>query len=138
MYKTTGIGATSFTDFSFYARAQYHFGDFTLYGSVNSPAKQFGETNGVIYKPEWSYSLYLIWGKNEWNVRLETFNIFGKGWNNGTSKMESPYYSFLRYNYGTGRHPGIGLCVSYTFGYGKKVMRGNESENVQQAQSAIM
>lgn len=138
MYKTTGIGATSFTDFSFYARAQYHFGDFTLYGSVNSPAKQFGETNGVIYKPDWSYSLYLIWGKNEWNVRLETFNIFGKGWNNGTSKMESPYYSFLRYNYGTGRHPGIGLCVSYTFGYGKKVMRGNESENVQQAQSAIM
>ena len=52
--------------------------------------------------------------------------------------MESPYYSFLRYNYATGRHPGIGLCVSYTFGYGKKVMRGNESENVQQAQSAIM
>lgn len=138
-YKTTGINANDLTTPSLLFSAQYYFCDFALVGYVISPRKTFDSFNGEIYTPRWSYSLILTWGHGDWNVLLRAHNFCNYGYRGGTSVMNSPYYSYTsEITKGLSNHASISFEVTYTFGYGKKVSRGNESLEAGRANSAIM
>ena len=64
--------------------------------------------------------------------------MFNKGWKNSAWEIHTPLYGEVRTNYGNYLHPRINLSVTYTFGYGKKVQRGNEVGAQQGADSAIL
>ena len=137
--KITGIGATHLTNPSFFVQAQYYFGNFGVVGTVMSPQKSFASNNGEIYTPIWFYSLILTWGHSDWNIRLYATNFCNKRYRNGTAKMDSPYYSYTTESYnGYNAHANFSVQVTYTFGYGKKVQRGNDTLDVERAASAIM
>ncbi len=78
------------------------------------------------------------WASGNWNVALDINNIFNKGWKLYTVDMESPYLSSRSTRYYFSRHFYVGLSATYTFGYGKKVQRGNEVGEQGGAASAIM
>ena len=65
-------------------------------------------------------------------------NFFNKGWSSADVITESPLYTEYRENISTSSHARINLTVTYTFGYGKKVQRGNEVGEQSGANSAIM
>lgn len=65
-------------------------------------------------------------------------NVFNKGWSSAEIVTESPLYTEYKENVGTSSHPRINVAVTYTFGYGKKVQRGNEVGEQSGASSAIM
>lgn len=64
--------------------------------------------------------------------------FFNKGWRSADIVTESPLYTEFRENIGTTSYPRINVTVTYTFGYGKKVQRGNEVGEQSGANSAIM
>lgn len=104
-----------------------------------SPQKSFASNNGEIYTPIWFYSLILTWGHSDWNIRLCATNFCNKSYRTGTAKMESPYYSYTKESYnGYSARPTFSIEVTYTFGYGKKVSRGDDDIKVERAASAIM
>lgn len=139
LYKTTGIGASDLTNPYFNFMAQYYFGNFSLTGSVTSPKKAFAMNNGEIYTPIWSYNLMLTWGHGDWNIGLYATNFFNTRYRCGTAVMDSPYYSYTNVKYnGYNARATFTVQVSYTFGYGKKVSRGNENLDFEKAKSAIM
>lgn len=138
-YKTTGINAKDLTTPSLLFSAQYYFGDFALFGYVISPKKTFESGNGAIYTPRWFYSLILTWGHNDWKVLLRATDFFNYGYRAGTSVMNSPYYSYTNEIYNAFKaHAGVSIEITYTFGYGKKVSRGDEKLESERAASAIM
>ncbi|ROS83902.1 hypothetical protein EEL34_13705 [Muribaculaceae bacterium Isolate-039 (Harlan)] len=55
-----------------------------------------------------------------------------------TLVTESPLYTEYRENIGTSSHFRINITATYTFGYGKKVQRGNEVGEQSGANSAII
>lgn len=66
-------------------------------------------------------------------------NFFNKGWDNADTATETPLYTEYKEAIGTNSHPRINMAVTYTFGYGKKVQRGNEvGEQSGGATSAIL
>ena len=138
-YKTTGINASSTTIPRLTFVAQYYFGEFSLAGYVSSPRKTFNSENGEIYTPRWQYGLILSWGRNGWNVSLQPIDFFYYGYKAGTSVMNSPYYSYSTEKYnGFNNHAGVSISITYTFGYGKKIQRGDENLESGRANSAIM
>lgn len=78
------------------------------------------------------------WANSDWNVRLTAANFFNKGWDCATNITESPYYSETQTIIGTSVHPRLNITATYTFGYGKKVQRGNEVGEQSGASSAIL
>ena len=65
-------------------------------------------------------------------------NFFNKGWSGADIVTESSLYTEFRENIGTTSHPRVNMTVTYTFGYGKKVQRGNEVGEQSGANSAIL
>ena len=91
-----------------------------------------------IHKNRNFHSLTAGWANSDWNVRVMVANFFNKGWNSADIVTESSLYTEYRENIGTSSHLRISLTATYTFGYGKKVQRGNEVGEQSSANSAIM
>lgn len=94
-------------------------------------------TNTIYHKSNY-YSLTAGWSDLDWNIRLSVYNFLNKGWENSTSEFKTTLYSEASTNYGNNYHPRINISVTYTFGYGKKVQRGNEVGEQSGAASAIL
>ena len=80
---------------------------------------------GVIYEDRDFYQMLAGWSRSGWNIRVSAMNMFRNDWLCSTSKLMTPLYSETQF-------------VTYTFGYGKKVNRGNEVGEQYGAASAIM
>ncbi|MBO4945790.1 MAG: hypothetical protein J6C91_11130, partial [Muribaculaceae bacterium] len=78
------------------------------------------------------------WANSDWNIRIMGANFFNKGWSGADIVTESSLYTEFRENIGTTSHPRVNMTVTYTFGYGKKVQRGNEVGEQSGANSAIL
>lgn len=65
-------------------------------------------------------------------------NLFRNDWLCATNTLSTPLYSETRFVDGNSFHRRLNLSVTYTFGYGKKVQRGNEVGEQSGANSAIM
>ena len=138
VYKSTGIYNKSYNPLTITAQATYYLNSFYFQAYYQSPGKQMFTSSPQIYKDRNFHSLTVGWANSDWNVRLMAANFFNKGWNSADIVTESPLYTEYRENIGTSSHFRINITATYTFGYGKKVQRGNEVGEQSGANSAII
>ena len=137
-YKSTGIYNKSYNPFTITAQATYYLNSFYFQAYYQSSGKQMFTSSPQIYKDRNFHSLTVGWANSDWNVRVMAANFFNKGWNSADIVTESPLYTEYRENIGTSSHFRINITATYTFGYGKKVQRGNEVVEQSGANSAII
>ncbi len=137
-YKSTGIYNKSYNPLTITAQATYYLNSFYFQAYYQSPGKQMFTSSPQIYKDRNFHSLTVGWANSDWNVRVMAANFFNKGWNSADIVTESPLYTEYRENIGTSSHFRINITATYTFGYGKKVQRGNEVGEQSGANSAII
>lgn len=137
-YKSTGVYNKSYNPFTITAQATYYLNSFYFQAYYQSPDKQIFTTSPQIHKNRNFHSLTVGWANSDWNIRVMAANFFNKGWSSAEIVTESPLYTEYRENIGTSSHPRINLAVTYTFGYGKKVQRGNEVGEQSGTSSAII
>ena len=137
-YKSSGVYNKSYAPFTVTAQATYYLSSFYFQAYYQSPDKQMFNSSPQIHKDRNFHSLTVGWANSYWNVRVISANFFNKGWSSAHIVTESPLYTEYRENIGTSSHPRINITATYTFGYGKKVQRGNEVGEQSGANSAIM
>lgn len=84
------------------------------------------------------YNLQIGWSNQSWNVRLYLKNFARWNWNSGISSMKSTYYDQFQRISDTTRHANIQFSATYTFGFGKKIKRGNEATQRTGVNSGIL
>ncbi|MDE6022100.1 MAG: TonB-dependent receptor family protein [Muribaculaceae bacterium] len=108
--------------------AAYYVGNFHFTVNYTSPQEITDDCmDGAWIKSKDQFSLVAGWGNGSWNVQLYAKDIFRWNWEYGTTVMDSEFYSFKRTDINCNRHAYVDLSVTYTFGFGKKVNRGDEA-----------
>lgn len=137
-YKSTGIFKENCNSFRVTAQASYYLDSFYFQAYYESPKKSMFTASPRINKGRNFHSVTVGWANANWNLRVMAANFFNKGWDGATNTTVSPYYSERQTVIGTSSHPRINFTATYTFGYGKKVQRGNEVGEQSGAASAIL
>ena len=137
-FKSTGVYNKSYNLFTITAQATYYLNSFYFEAYYQTPGKQMFSSSPQIYKNRNFHSLTVGWANSDWNIRVMAANVFNKSWSSAEIVTESPLYREYKENIGTSSHPRINVALTYTFGYGKKVQRGNEVGEQSGASSAIM
>lgn len=137
-YKSTGIFNERYSPFRLTVQASYYLDSFYFQAYYESPQKSMDASLPQIKKIRNFHSVTVGWANANWNLRVMAANFFNKGWNGATNTTVSPYYSERQTVIGTSSHPRINFTATYTFGYGKKVQRGNEVGEQSGAPSAIL
>lgn len=140
IYNHTGMYDMSMNSFSYSVQATYYLGK--CYASIyfRSADKKMMQyvLNQSWYKNRTTYQLRFGWSNSHWNVNLALNNIFRKDWRTGTSHLQSTYYDTRTDEYSNNYHQFVKLTASYTFGFGKKVKRGDEVSTREAGGSAII
>ncbi len=136
--KITGSCPLNYNPFKLSVQASYYLQQFYFIAYYETPQKGVRFNTNTIYKNRNFYSLTAGWSNTDWNISVSAYNFFNKGWKTSTWEFTTPLYSEVRTNYGNYYHPRINVSVTYTFGYGKKVQRGNEVGEQSGASSGIM
>lgn len=137
-YKSTGVYNKFYNPFTITAQAIYYLNNFYFQAYYQSPDKRMFTSSPQIHKNRNFHSLTVGWANSDWNIRVMAANFFNKGWSSADIITESPLYTEYRETIGSTSHPRINMTATYTFGYGKKVQRGNEVGEQSGASSAIM
>ncbi|MDE6309643.1 MAG: outer membrane beta-barrel family protein [Muribaculaceae bacterium] len=137
-FKSTGVYSKSYNPFSILAQATYYLNNLYFQVFYQTPDKQMFSSSPQIYKDRNFHSLIVGWANSDWNIRLMVANVFNKGWVCAETIIESPLYTEFKEQIGTSSHPRLNIAVTYTFGYGKKVQRGNEVGEQSGSSSAII
>ncbi len=119
---------------AYYYLNQWQFG--LQYQSRMSSADGFVKGTWVNSKD--AYSAIIGWGNSSWNLQAIIVNPFRWNWKSGTSVMTSKNYDYVQTQYTPNNHCFVYVSATYTFGYGKKVMEGNEAYQMSGAGSAIL
>ncbi|MDE6416157.1 MAG: hypothetical protein K2K68_03925 [Duncaniella sp.] len=136
-FKNTGEYVASMWSLACNASLTWYFGNWYIQGKYNTPETGL-ENNGTrVYNPQ-NYRFTIGWGNGNWRISAIAYKFFNSGWKNGSHNFTSPYYSFNQVNYSTSGHRLFFINISYTFGYGKKVQRGNEVNGIGTAENAIL
>lgn len=137
-YRSTGVFDKSFYPFQITAQATYYLKQWYFQAYYQSHQKMMFTGSPTTYRSRDFYSLSAGWSNSDWNISLTAYNIFNSNWSTSDRYIQSPLYAEHRTTYGTNSHARLNLSVTYTFGYGKKVKRGNEVGEQSGVSSAIM
>lgn len=137
-YRSTGVFDKSFYPFQITAQATYYLKQWYFQAYYQSHQKMMFTGSPTTYRSRDFYSLSAGWSNSDWNISLTAYNIFNSNWSTSDRYIQSPLYAEHRTTYGTDSHARLNLSVTYTFGYGKKVKRGNEVGEQSGVSSAIM
>ncbi|MDE6337460.1 MAG: TonB-dependent receptor family protein [Muribaculaceae bacterium] len=124
--------------FDYYFEAYYYLKSFNFGGTFISPSRRCPDPmSGSWSRSRAIYYLEAGWANKAWNLRV-LFNGFANyNWKNETVTLHTPYYDQKQTIYGSG-HFFIKLSATYTFGFGKKVQRGDESDRMKGVNSNIL
>lgn len=137
-YRSTGVFDKSFYPFQVTAQATYYFKQWYFQAYYQSHQKMMFTGSPTTYRSRDFYALSAGWSNSDWNISLTAYNIFNSNWDTSDRYIQSPLYTEHRTTSGTNSHARLNLSVTYTFGYGKKVKRGNEVGKQSGVSSAIM
>ena len=137
-YRMTGLFDITRSPFTCNASATYYLGNFYFQASYQTRNLTVQGNRGVVYKDRDFYQILAGWSRSNWNIRVSAMNLFRSDWLCATNTLSTPLYSETRFVDGNSFHSRLNLSVTYTFGYGKKVQRGNEVGEQSGANSAIM
>lgn len=93
---------------------------------------------GTWMKTRSFYRLQAGWANATWNFQLQVANFARWHWRSDKSVMHSEYYDKTEQTYSINDHALARLAVTYTFGFGKKVERGNEASQQSGVNSGIL
>lgn len=138
--KTTGIYSDRANYLSLSVSATYYLGNcyFQAYYSSASRGLVQYSLNAISLKRKPYYSFKIGWRNGKWNLTATAVNIFRKNWVAETSSLRSKWFDQYTTDYSATSHQFVSLTASYTFGFGKKVKRGDEVQNQESGSSAIM
>ena len=138
--KSTGIYSDRANYLSLSASATYYLGNLyfqAYYSSASRGLVQYS-LNAISLKRKPYYSFKVGWSNGKLNLTATAVNIFRKNWIAETSSLTSKWFDQYTTEYGATSHQFVSLTASYTFGFGKKVKRGDEVQNQESGSSAIM
>lgn len=137
-YRSTGVFDKSFYPFQITAQATYYLKQWYFQAYYQSHQKMMFTGSPTTYRSRDFYALSAGWSNSDLNISLTAYNMFNSNWDTSDRYIQSPLYTEHRTTYGTNSHARLNLSVTYTFGYGKKVKRGNEVGKQSGVSSAIM
>lgn len=137
-YRMTGLFDITRTPFTCNASATYYIGNLYFQASYQTRNMTVQGNRGVIYKDRDFYQIIVGWSRYNWNIRISGMNLFRNDWLCASNTLSTLLYSETRFVDGNNFHRRLNLSVTYTFGYGKKVQRGNEVGEQSGASSAIL
>ncbi len=124
---------------NWYARARYYLGNWNFtftYSSSNGSAD--GSMNGLWAYGKSDWYITVGWSNSHWNIRGDIFNFTRWNYKNDHFVMRSKYYDTDEIRLGGKSRAFIQLAATYTFGFGKKVMRDDEPSVSGAASSGIL
>lgn len=137
-YRMTGLFDITRTPFTCNASVTYYIGKYYFQASYQTRNLTVQGNRGVIYRDRDFYQIIAGWSRYNWNIRISGMNLFRNDWLCATNTLSTPLYSETRFVDGNNFHRRLNLSVTYTFGYGKKVQRGNEVGEQSGTSSAIL
>lgn len=127
------------TNIAYAFQASLYLGNWTLSGLYLSPqGYPDGCMVGTWMKTKAYYSLQAGWSNSIWNIQLRVVNYARWNWKSDRSVMHSPYYDKTEQTYSIKDHALARLAITYTFGFGKKVKRGDEATQQSAVNSGIL
>lgn len=138
--KLTGMYSDTYNYLMVSASATYYLKSFyaTLYYSTADRGLVQYSLNDTFYRGKSTYQLKIGWRHRHWNISVAAVNIFRRNWVDQTSYLKSQYFDQYNTVYNSSSHQYVNLTASYTFGFGKKIKRGNEVQTIISSGSAIM
>lgn len=116
------------TQLNYAFQANLYLGNWTVSGIYYAPqGYPDGSMVGTWMKTKTYYMLQAGWAASSWNVQLQLASFARWNWRSDRSVMHSPYYDRTEQTYSINDHALARLAVTYTFGFGKKVERGDEA-----------
>ena len=137
-YNTTGSYEWKKSVLTCSIELSYYFGNCYLSGYYATSEREQTQQGAIVCRYPDKYLLKFGWGNGTWNVSVCASNFFRYSWDNIHESFISPYYSFDRKSMAKAYHANFGAKVTYTFGYGKKVQRGDEIGGGSAGSSAIL
>ena len=123
--------------FSLSAQADFYAGNFNFSAYYQTQEGTLSPVAGMWTKNRSYYYLSAGWAKNAWNLSVRVLNFLRRDYDAQFDSVSSPIYSSYTVHNIPYYHAGIELTAVFTFGYGKKVNRGNEVGRQWGASSAI-
>lgn len=138
--KLTGIYSDTYNYLMVSASATYYLKSFyaSLYYSTADRGLVQYSLHDTFSRGKSSYQLKLGWRNKNWNISVAAVNIFRKNWVYQTSYLNSKYFDQYNTVCNSNSHQFVNITASYTFGFGKKVQRGDEVQTLTSSGSAIM
>lgn len=137
-YHSTGYIRDTRNVFNCTLAWQYYVGSFNFSAYYATRGHSLNSTTGAYSTNRSYYNFQIGWANSDWSVRLTADNIFRTRYDYGWNVMTSPLYSRTGVTYNANRRATMSLSATYTFGYGKKLKRGNEVGAQSGSSSAIM
>lgn len=136
-HKFIGEFEQSYTSLFATLNATYYMGQFYIGASYATPKTEFNQADPIKKKIRSQYWLMAGWGNSSWTVSAFVINPFRSHWRGEEMLIDTPYYSMDTTAINVNDHRRINLSVAYTFGYGKKVQRGNDLGGTSGSTSSI-
>lgn len=127
------------TKLSYALQATYYLGNWNFSGLYYAPqGRPDGCMVGTWIKTKSYYHISAGWSKSSWNLQLQCSNFARWNWKSNKYIMHSSYYDRTEQTYSINDHAMARLSVTYTFGFGKKIQRGNEASQQSGVNSGIL
>lgn len=120
--------------------ATYYLNNFYFSGYLSTSSRglvQYSLTETSM-KQKPTYQVKIGWSSGPWNLSASAVNIFRSNWVTATSSLRSRWFDQYSTIYSAASHQFVSIKANYTFGFGKKVRRGDEIQTMDAAGSAIM
>lgn len=122
-----------------YLQAFYYVGGWNFGLQYQSPQEYCdGYVNGAWVKNKSAYTAIVGWGNSSWSLQARLTNPFRWNWRAGSSETTSAAYDVTKTFYNTSYHCYVLVSATYTFGFGKKIQRGNEATQQMGTSSSIL
>lgn len=122
-----------------YLQAFYYVGGWNFGVQYQSPwANNVDNLSGRWELSRSAYTGIIGYGNSTWSVEARFTNPFRWDWKSGTTVMKSQYYDTYDTFYNTSYHAYVLVSATYTFGFGKKIQRGNEASQMTGTSSSIL
>lgn len=138
--RISGIYADTNNYLSLSLNASYYLGKFYISAYYSPSFRELVSQSltATSVKRKSAYQMKIGWSNGAWNLTATAVNIFRRNWIEETSRLTSQWFDQYTTEYGAGSHQFVSLTASYTFGFGKKVRRGDEVQTMGAGSSAIM
>lgn len=105
---------------------------------VSGATTSGGSMSGTLITTKADYGLLAGWGNASWNLQAYITNFARWNWHDQNSTLHTPNYSAVTQSFSPNEHCFILLSATYTFGFGKKVQRGDEATQQTSTSSGIL